>query len=199
MSRVARRNGVDVTLGQGKLLVVAMAAMAALAACARDIELKHQLSGNGGHVSPTPPNVPHMPPGTFDQARAQGELRQAQAARLAGDPQGARRAAESAVADWPGDAAAWEELAADCRAGADEVGARYADFFAAKIDFVSTLPPRVAVLGFATLAAGTVGTHTGDYVYDQRTLDTAQRIASFYDERDAVAAFRIPPKAEAKP
>jgi len=199
MGHGAARNGVDVrVLGRKdwgrKVWVVAMLAPAALLGCNREVELKHPNAVASTHVSPTPPIVPRLPAGTFDEARARGELLKAQAARLSGDSAGARQAAEAAAADWPADAAAWAELAVDCRATGDDLCGRYADFFQAKVDFVNPLPPRVAVLGFATLAGDTVGTHSGDYVYDQRTLDMAARIASFYDQRDAISAIRIAPK-----
>jgi len=179
--------------------VFALLALVALVGCDRTIQLKRPPAAASSHVSPTPPVVTRLPPGTFDQARALAELAKAQAARLAGDLPGARKLAEAAVADWPGNAAAWEELGADCRAANDQSCAGYAEFFAAKVDFVNAQPPRVAVLGFANLAGGDIGTHTGDYTYDQRTLDTAARLASFYDERDTLSGVRLMPKPEPEP
>jgi len=191
--------GTEIARPVGRVLLwvgVALAATA-LAGCDRDIELKRPFGQSFNHVSPTPPVVPRLPPGTFDQARAQTERTHAAAARLSGDAAGARKAAEAAAADWPGDPDNWRELAADCRALDDNACALYADFFGAKVDYVNGLPPRAATLGFASLAQGEVGTHTGDYVYDRRTLDTAARLASFYDARDPISAIRIAPKAEA--
>jgi hypothetical protein len=177
----------------------ALLALVALVGCDRTIQLKRPAAAPSSHVSPTPPVVARLPPGTFDQQRALSELAKAQAARLAGDPADARKLAEAAVADWPGNAAAWEELGADCRAANDHTCAGYADFFAAKVDFVNAQPPRVAVLGFANLAVGEIGTHTGDYTYDQRTLDTAARLASFYDERDTLSGVRLVPRPVPEP
>jgi hypothetical protein len=185
--------------GKAGAALATLVALALLSGCARELEVKRAF-GQSNHVSPTPPVVAKLPPGTFDQQRGQSELLKARETRLAGDAAGARRLAEAAVADWPGDATAWEELGADCRGLGDQVCAGYADFFGAKVDFINAQPPRVGVLGFATLAQGQVGTHTGDYVYDQRTLDTAARLASFYDERDALSPLRMPPvQTEPKP
>ena len=171
---------------------VLLLAVAALAGCTRDVELKRTTAKESTHVSPPPVAVPRLPAGSFDQARAHSGQLKAAAARLSGDLPAARHSAETAVADWPDDLDAWAELAADCRGAGDIQCALYADFFHAKIEFVDTLPPRVAVLGFASIAAGSVGTRVGDYVYDRRTLDTALRIASFYDERDV--ARPAPPR-----
>ena len=173
---------------------------AALAGCARNTELKHAtLAPSSTHVSPPPVAVPRLPPGTFDQGKERADLAAAERARSAGNASAARRADEAAVADWPGDAAAWKALAADCRNAGDESCARYADFFAAKIDFVATLPPRAAVLGFATLATAGEGARSGDYIYDRRTLDTALRLASFYDEQDRMREVRAPTRPKLKP
>jgi hypothetical protein len=187
--------GDRVSFGTIGRTILVVAALAGLAGCTREIEVKrNNLGGATNHVSPPPIPIPRLPPGTFDQARAHGEMLKAAAARLGGDLPGARHAAETAVVDWPADLDNWTELALDCRAAGDIQCALYAEFFRAKIEFVATQPPRVAVLGFATLAQGDVGNHAGDYVYDQRTLDTALRIASFYDERDTMRAVRPVPR-----
>jgi hypothetical protein len=172
---------------------VVMAAVAlALAGCARTTEIK-TAGIHTSHVSPPPVAVPRLPPGSFDYDKAHEELAAAQAARGANDAAHARALVEAAVAHWPADLAAWDELAADCAALKDDLCQRYAAFFHAKVDFVGTLPPRIAVLGFASLADNTVGTHSGDYVYDRRTLDTALRLASFYDEQDELRGVRLTP------
>lgn len=164
----------------------------ALSGCTRAAEIK-MVGGHSSHVSPPPVAVPHLPAGSFDRDKAHDETVAAAAARQAGDAGRARALAEAAVAHWPADLAAWDELTADCAALNDEPCRRYAVFFRAKVDFVDTLPPRIAVLGFASLADNTVGTHSGDYVYDRRTLDTALRLASFYDEQDELRDVRLTP------
>jgi len=175
-------------------LAVAVLLAVTLAGCNREMVVKHIGTGSGSHVSPPPVQIAKMPPGTFDQAREQSELAAAVSARASGDLAKARAGAESAVASWPGDAAAWKELQADCEGAKDPACALYAEFFGAKVEFVDTLPPRAAVLGFATLADSKVGTHSGNYTYDQRTLDTALRLASFYNDQDELAAVRPVPK-----
>ena len=165
----------------------------ALAGCGQQIELKRP-RGETNRVSPPLPEIAKLPPGTFNQARAKGELDQARAAGQAGDTAGARKLAEASLTDWPGDPAAWEELAALCRVLKDTACASYADFFGAKVDFVNGQPPRVGTLGFATLGQQDVGSHVGEYTYDQRTIDMARRLASFYDARDAITPIRpVPP------
>ena len=188
----------DATRGKAKSMrtaaVLLAACLAVLAGCARNAEIKKSpLAASSNHVSPPPVAVPHMPPGTFDQAAAHGEVAAAVAARLAGDGAAARRSSEAAIAPWPADLSAWDELARDCRAVNDETCVGYAIFFHAKVEFVANLPPRVGVLGFASLASAKLSDHTGNYVYDQRTFDTALRLASFYDEQDALREARIPP------
>ena len=175
-----------------RLALAGIAAVFLVTGCTRTVEVKN--SGfHTAHVSPPPVTVPQLPPGSFDRARAAGERAAAAAARQAGDPARARTEAEAAVADWPADLAAWDELAADCAALKDELCQHYAAFFRAQVDFVEKLPPRVAVLGFASLAANPVGTHSGNYIYDRRTLETALRLASFYDEQDQLRDVRIVP------
>jgi hypothetical protein len=189
---------VDVTRGGArsmrKTAVLLAAGLAVLAGCARNAEIaKSPLAASSGHVSPPPVAVPRLPPGTFDQAAAQSDVNAAVAARIAGDAVAARRSSEAAIALWPANLAAWDELARDCRAVNDENCVGYAIFFHAKVEFVSNLPPRVGVLGFASLASAKLGDRSGNYVYDQRTFDTALRLASFYDEQDALRESRIPP------
>jgi hypothetical protein len=173
----------------------------ALTGCDRTREIKGSLfPASSGHVSPPPVEVPRLPPGTFDAARGQAEREQAAALRRAGNAAEARAHAEQAVALWPADLGAWDELGADCALLNDLACQRYAAFFHAKVEFVSTLPPRVAVLGFASLNAAGPGVKVGDYTYDQKTLDTALRLASFYDEQDQLRGTRIAPrKAAAQP
>jgi type II secretory pathway pseudopilin PulG len=168
------------------------AAALALAGCERTTEIK-AAGVHTSHVSPPSVAVPRLPPGSFDRDKAHDEIAAAAAARQAGDTAHARALAEAAVAHWPADLAAWDELAADCTALKDDLCQRYAAFFRAKVDFVDALPPRIAVLGFASLADNIVGTHSGDYVYDRRTLDTALRLASFYDEQDQLRDVRLTP------
>lgn len=176
------------------------AALTASFGCTRDPEVKHPGISTSSHVSPPPVAVPRLPAGTFDQARSHDGQLKAVAARLSGDLAGARHAAEAAAFDWPANLDAWTELAADCRAAGEAQCALYAEFFRAKVEFLAGQPPRVAVLGFASMAAGRIGTHSGDYVYNQRTLDTALRLASFYDEREAQRGLGAPaPKPAVKP
>ena len=174
--------------------IAIMAAVLAVSACTRTTEVKPSRL-HSAHVSPDPAVVPRLPPGSFDHAKEQDELAAARAARLAGDAARARAAAEAAIAHWPADLAAWDELSADCAALKDDPCQRYAAFFRAKVEFVATLPPRAAVLGFASLADNPVGTQSGNYVYDRRTLDTALRLASFYDAQDQLRDVRIVPNA----
>jgi len=175
-----------------KLALAGATALFLVSGCTRTAEVKNS-AFRTGHVSPPPVTVPRLPPGTFDRARAETERAAATAARQAGDPARARTEVEAALADWPADLAAWDELEADCVALNDDRCRLYAEFFHAKVAFVDTLPPRVAVLGFASLAANPVGTHSGNYIYDRRTLDTALRLASFYDERDKLRDVRLMP------
>jgi hypothetical protein len=175
-------------------------AVAALAGCSRDHESKGSLfPPTANHVSPPPVTVPQMPKGTFDEAAGHGERQAATSSRLAGNPAEARAHAEKAALFWPADLSAWDELAADCGLLKDLACQRYAAFFRAKVEFVATLPPRVAVLGFASLNAAGVVVKVGDYTYDQRTLDTALRLASFYDEQDQLREARIPASKPASP
>jgi len=176
----------------GSMALLGAAALAILGACARNAEFKRPFSPVSSHVSPPPVQVPQLPPGTFDQAAASAALAAAQADAKGGNAAKARTEAERAVTLWPGDAASWRELAADCRTLGDDSCALYADFFGAKVEFLATQPPRAGVLGFATLATGKVGTRSGDYVYDQKTIDTALRLASFYDQQDTMRAARGP-------
>jgi len=178
--------------------VAIVATVLAVSGCTRTAEVKPSAL-HATHVSPPPVVVPRLPPGSFDRAKAQEELAAARAARLAGDAGRARAAAEAAVAHWPADLAAWDELAADCAALKDDLCQRYGAFFRAKVDFVATLPPRIAVLGFASLADNPVGTQSGNYIYDRRTLDTALRLASFYDEQDQLRDVRLVPHPTAPP
>lgn len=192
------KGGASIWLTARAALLVAC--LIAVTGCDRTAEIKRSpLASSTSHVSPPPVAVPRLPPGTFDQAAAHAEVNAAIAARLAGDGPAARRSAEAAVAHWPADLAAWDELARDCRAVNDESCVGYAIFFHAKVEFTNSLPPRVGVLGFASLAAAKLGDRSGNYVYDQRTFDTALHIASFYDEQDALREARIPPGVLPKP
>ncbi len=175
---------------------VVLAVALAVAGCTRTAEIKSKLQVSpSNHVSPPPVAVPRLAAGSFDRARAESELAAAAAARQAGDVPRARSEAEAATAHWPAELAAWDELAADCTLLKDDPCQRYAAFFRAKVEFVDTLPPRIAVLGFASLADNAVGTRSGNYVYDRRTLDTALRLASFYDEQDNLRDVRPAPHA----
>jgi hypothetical protein len=177
---------------------LAFLAVLAVAGCDRNAETKGALfPASSHHISPPPVAVPRLPPGSFDETEATAERAAAASLRTAGDLARARGRAEKAIALWPADLASWDELAADCRALGDLKCEHYAAFFRAKIEFVSTLPPRVAVLGFASLNAAGAGVKVGDYTYDQQTLDTALRLASFYDEQDQLRDVRPRPKQSA--
>ena len=183
------------------LLAIALMGAMALGGCNRATETKGSLfPATANHVSPPPVTVPRLPPGSFDAAASRSERAEAASFRSANDVARARAHADRAVMLWPGDVDAWTELAADCAALNDLHCQRYAGFFRAKVEFVSTLPPRIAVLGFASLDASGVGVKVGDYVYDQQTLDTALRLASFYDEQDQLRDARPKPsKTAAQP
>lgn len=171
------------------LLAMAPLAAAGLAACSHAPPPATKAPSHE-HISPPTLVVQDMPPGTFDRDKETAEVAAAKAARAAGDYAGARRSAETAIGHWPADPAAWTELAADCFAASDAACQNYAAFFRAKIDFTNTLPPRAGVLGFANIAESPVGTMSGNYRYDQRTIDTARRLEAFYDEQDPLRGHR---------
>jgi hypothetical protein len=176
-------------MGWGKAVVVT-AVVAALLAGGGQPAWAQQA---GRRPSPAPVAPPSVPPGTFDQAKEQSELAAAQAARAAGNAGQARPLAEAAIGHWPGDAGAWGELAADCQALKDDTCRQRAAFFQAKVDYVNSLPARVAVLGFQNLAEEPVGTSTTGIVYDQQVIDTARLLWAFYNTRDAMLAQREAP------
>ena len=87
-----------------------------------------------------------------------------------------------------------QELQTDCQALNDDPCRHYAAFFRAKIDFVSTLPARAAVLGFQTIAEEPVGRTTGTAItYDQKTVDMARRLWAFYNANDPLKGRRDAP------
>ncbi|HEY1722664.1 MAG TPA: hypothetical protein VGG27_15575 [Magnetospirillaceae bacterium] len=183
-----------------RMILAVVLATAVLVGCNRAEETKGTLfPSSSSHVSPPPVAVPRLPPGSFDAAQSRAERGEAARLRQANDAAAARGHAEHAAMLWPADLAAWDELKADCTALNDVTCERYADFFHAKIEFVTPLPPRMAVLGFASLNASGLGVKVGDYTYDQQTLDTALRLASFYDEQDQLRDARLKPKPAATP
>ncbi len=168
------------------------AALGLTTACAGQATMKK--TAQHSRVSPTPELIPETAPGIFDRAAEQAELAAALAARTSGDAARAKTLAESAIGRWPGDPAAWQELAADCTALKDTQCGLYAGFFGDKVAFVNRMPPRVAVLGFQNVAEQPAGTSTGSYKHDQLTIDTARRLQAFYNFRDPLAGKRwLPP------
>jgi type II secretory pathway pseudopilin PulG len=170
--------------------MAAATSLALLVGCGGGSQPPLAAAPSARHVSPAAVEPPVLPAGSFDQAKERAELAAAQAARQAGDGAQARAQAEAAVAHWPSDLAAWDELQADCQALKDESCRQHAAFFRAKVEFVSGLAPRVAVLGFQTIAEEPPGTRVGGFTYDQATIDTARRLWAFYHSIDPLNAQR---------
>jgi hypothetical protein len=164
--------------------------LALLAGCAETPIKTAQVPTQHRHVSPAAVAAPELPGDSFDQARGRSQLAVAEAARLAGHPAEARQSAEASIDSWPSDSAAWTELETECRTLKDEPCQNRAGFFLAKIDYLKDLPARAAVLGFQTIAEEPLGTKSGDVVYDQKTIDLARRLWSFYDTQDPMKAMR---------
>lgn len=143
----------------------------------------------------------------FDRSRSNQALADAQAARRSGAAAQARVFAETAVNDWPASVEAWSELQADCQALADRQCRQHADFFHDKVADMSDLPPRVVVLGLQTLledndpddreqpkTARNGKASPGDSErIDDWTYAMAQRMMTFYDRQDKMAAVRDAP------
>ncbi len=175
-------------------LVVIVVVTTVLAGCNRTKETKGALFPNSSaHVSPPPVEVPRLPAGSFDAMESKAERDAAAAIRQANDAAGARAHAEKAVMLWPADRDAWSELSADCAALKDLACQRYAAFFGAKVEFAGTLPPRMAVLGFASLNAAGSGVKAGRL--HLRPADPRYRAASGQLLRRAGPAARSPDAA----
>ena len=186
------------SLPQWRRVAVAVATALLLASCYKPPPPRLMRTNR---VSPPPLAAATMPPGSFDHAKAQAELAEAERARRAGDAAAARRFDEAAVAHWPADLGAWTALLADCTTLKDSQCALYAAFFRDKVTFVATVPARVAVLGFHALSEEDEGTTSGNYTFDAATLAMAHRMEAFYNERDPMRKLRWLPdrKGEAKP
>ncbi len=163
--------------------VVGLGALAMLSACA-DAPPEKLTSIQGRHVSPAAVPAPVLPEGSFDRERARASLAAATAARQAGQLPEARHLAEAAVDAWPADLDSWQALADICQAAGDQTCRHQADFFRAKVDYANTLPTRVAVLGFQTIAEEPVGTAGSAFTYDRKSLETATRLWAFYNVQD---------------
>jgi len=181
---------------------VAVAAAALLTACASssdDDEVKAKPSRTSSstsrhHESPAPTPVEQLPAGSFDQAKARAELAQAQALRQGGDDASARAYAEAAADHWPALQEAWAELQAACHAQGDKVCERDAQMMHDKIAFVATQPPRMAMLGFQTMAdQPPPKPGKKEDGLDAWTVAKARRAAAFYNVADPVAALRNAP------
>ena len=173
-----------------KRAVALTTALAFMAACADSPDETKKPRRVSKRQSPMAVPAPVMPAGTFDRAKEQAELSAAKSARAAGDAARARALAETAIAHWPGDQAAWDEYKADSLALNDDASVHYATFFHDKIDYVNPLPPRVAVLGFQNIAEEEVGTSDAGYTYDQRSIDMGRRLWAFYNTVDPIAPQR---------
>ena len=165
--------------------MTALTALALLGGCAETLPARVKAAHH--RVSPPAVAPPPMAADAFDHARERQDLAAATAARAA---------AETAVAAWPVDIAAWEELEADCQALGDHSCQQYAAFFRAKLEYTSNLPVRVATLGFQTIAETPVGTRVDSMVYDQATIDMAQRLWTFCYRVDTVRTHSDTPPEE---
>jgi hypothetical protein len=176
-------------MNRGIRLVSIAVAVGLLAACASETEnpRPRQVSG---HVSPPPVTPAKLPAGTFDRDKAQGELAAARTAQQAGDLHQAKILTEAAINHWPGDIDAWTELLAVDQALNDADGVHYATFFHDKIDFVNPLPPRIAVMGFQSMADAGSDRQDKDVRHDPQTIAMAGRLASFYNEIDPMVPQR---------
>ncbi len=92
----------------------------------------------------------------YDAARADRLVQDAQGAAARGDPAAAETAFEAALDAWPASKPAWEGLAEIYREQDRQEDLKVASFFAARMDWVATLPPLVASGAFENLAEGRV-------------------------------------------
>ncbi|MDR3440715.1 hypothetical protein [Telmatospirillum sp.] len=153
-------------------------ALALLAGCA-DAPPAKVAQTAGRHVSPPAVPAPQLPDDSFDRTRAAAALGAARDAERDGQTADARSKALEAIAAWPGDPAAWQELAALCQAASDKTCQNRAEFFRAKVEFANALPIRAAVLGFQTIAEEPQGGRP-----DPVKTEAARRLWAFYNVQD---------------
>jgi hypothetical protein len=95
-------------------------------------------------------------PGRYDAVRAEQLVRDAQEAAARSDPAAAEVAFEAALDAWPASKPAWDGLAEIFRAQGRQEELEVASFFAARMDWVATVPPLIASGAFDNVAEGRV-------------------------------------------
>ena len=110
----------------------------------------------GGRTDATVSGTTEPGTGRYDAARAEQLVQQAREAADSGDLAAAESAFEQALDAWPTSKPAWDGLAEVYRRQGRQEELEVASFFAARMDWVATLPPLVASGAFENVAEGRV-------------------------------------------
>ncbi len=110
----------------------------------------------GGRTDATVSGATEPGAGRYDAARAEQLVQQAREAADSGDLAAAESAFEQALDAWPTSKPAWDGLAEAYRRQGRQEELEVASFFAARMDWVATLPPLVASGAFENVAEGRV-------------------------------------------
>ncbi|MCH9013651.1 MAG: hypothetical protein IIA68_11445 [Proteobacteria bacterium] len=110
----------------------------------------------GGRTDATVSGTTEPGAGRYDAARAEQLVQQAREAADSGDLAAAESAFEQALDAWPTSKPAWDGLAEVYRRQGRQEELEVASFFAARMDWVATLPPLVASGAFENVAEGRV-------------------------------------------
>jgi hypothetical protein len=175
-------------------IVSLLVAASLLSACAdrQPVTVAHHRK----HVSPPAVEPPSFPAGSFNEKDAAVALGAGAESLKKGNLAAARKSTEDALALWPVATEGWGQLSDICNQQNDVDCKHYADFYLAKLVLLEGLPMRTAALGFETVAGNQVGTKADNFVYDQRTLDMANRLWAFCSSDDP-ANSKAPEPTEA--
>ncbi len=130
-------------------------------------------------------------PARYDAVQAELLVQDAQAAAAQGDLAAAEVALEGALDSWPISKPAWDGLAEIYHEQGRQADLDVANFFAARMDWVATLPPLVASDAFENVAKGRVEIaqdnpelrrRSAELVVFLRTREAQDRDASYYEE-----------------
>lgn len=110
----------------------------------------------GGLTDATVSGATEPGAGRYDAARAEQLVQQAREAADSGDLAAAESVFEQALDAWPTSKPAWDGLAEVYRRQGRQEELEVASFFAARMDWVATLPPLVASGAFENVAEGRV-------------------------------------------
>jgi len=125
-------------------------------------------------------------PGRYDVARAEQLVRDAQEAAARSDPAAAEAAFEGALDAWPVSKPAWDGLTEIYRAEGRQEELEVASFFAARMDWVASVPPLIASGAFDNVAEGRVEISRDSPDLRRRSAE----LVDFLRTRDAQAHAR---------